>query len=479
MIFNSLEFGLFFGLVFGTYWCLGRRAQNYCLLVASYVFYGAWDWRFLGLIALSTAVDYWVGRLLGATETPARRKLLLSLSLLTNLGILGVFKYLDWLTTSFAELAASVGWTVDPLTLEVVLPVGISFYTFQTLSYTIDVYRRELAPTRNVVDFALFVAFFPQLVAGPIERASRLLPQIASRRHADLEGFQTAGWLILWGLIQKVVIADNLAAVVDAVYAPAARPTAAQVALGTFAFAIQIYCDFSGYSKIARGVARLLGFRLMVNFDLPYFSRDPAEIWRRWHISLSTWLRDYVYRSLRDRDRARHGRRGAAARSGRNLVLTMLLCGVWHGAGWHFVVWGLLQGLWLAGHRAWRARRPLWRPAAVWARQLQDLGRGLLTFTIICLTFIFFRAPTLGQALDLLVRLTGPWELHSIALWWRPLAFLVLPLALLETLQRITRDEWIVLRLPLVARAVLYACLVMVLVLFGEDFGQPFIYFQF
>ncbi len=317
MLFNSLTFALFFALVFALYVCLPHRARNVMLLLASYLFYGAWDWRFLALIWISTAVDYGVALRLASSEDPRTRRRLVAFSLVTNLGILGFFKYAGFFAGSLTNLLRPLGIELPPFTLEVVLPVGISFYTFQTLSYTIDVYRRQLEPTRDVVAFALFVAFFPQLVAGPIERARRLLPQIRTPRSVTWEGIGAGSWLVLWGLFKKVVVADNLAVLVDAVYAPGSAPTGPEVALATFAFAFQIYCDFSGYTDIARDVARMLGFDLVRNFNLPYFASSPAEFWRRWHMSLSTWLRDYLFRSLS----FRHGR----ASTLRNLGITMLL----------------------------------------------------------------------------------------------------------------------------------------------------------
>ncbi|MEM9555601.1 MAG: MBOAT family protein [Acidobacteriota bacterium] len=468
MVFNSLEFAAFFCAVFCAYWCLPRRAQNRFLLVASYVFYGAWDWRFLGLIVLSTGVDFLIGRALGTAPDAGRRRLLVTTSLVVNLGILGVFKYADWFSASFAALAGRFGWQVDSFTLGVVLPVGISFYTFQTLSYTIDIYRGELEPSRDLLDFALFVAFFPQLVAGPIERASRLLPQIHGARRFDLESLETGGWLVLWGLVKKVVIADNLSLLVDAVYAQGAEPTATQIALATYAFAIQIYCDFSGYSNIARGVAHMLGFRLMVNFDLPYFARGPSDFWRRWHISLSTWLRDYLYIPL-------GGNRGGRIATYRNLLLTMLLGGIWHGAAWAFVAWGLLHGAWLAIDRALRAtpRAPL--PLT----RLSTWARMAVTFHLVCLGWVFFRAGGFLHGAGLLAGLFTPWSLADVGPWLPSFFHLILPLALFELVQEATGDHFVVFRLPFVLRVVVYTGLCAAVVLLGQDFGQPFIYFQF
>ena len=291
MFFNSIEFFLFFAVVFGLYVLLSRRAQNRMLLVASYIFYAAWDWRFLSLLLFSSVVDYWVGSAIGRSSDPRRRKFLVSLSLVSNLGILGLFKYAGFFSQSLQDL---VGQELPQFASDIILPVGISFYTFQTLSYTIDVYRGRLEPIRDFLDFALFVSFFPQLVAGPIERASNLLPQICGERQLGWQNIKSGSWLVLWGLYKKVVIADNLGAVVDAVYRSGSEPTSGELLFATYAFAYQIYCDFSGYSDIARGIARMMGFELMLNFRLPYLAANPADFWRRWHISLSTWLRDYL-----------------------------------------------------------------------------------------------------------------------------------------------------------------------------------------
>ncbi|MDH5528867.1 MAG: MBOAT family protein, partial [Paracoccaceae bacterium] len=321
MLFSELTFWAFFAIVMAAYLVLPHKAQNRMLLVASYVFYAAWDWRFLSLILLSTFVDYLVGLALAGTEDERRRKRLLWLSLGINLGMLAVFKYLGFFIDSFQAMLAGIGYEADPLILSIVLPVGISFYTFQTLSYTIDVYRRELKPTRDFLDFALFVAFFPQLVAGPIERAKNLLPNIEMPRVMSWENISRGAVLCLLGLIKKIVIADGLAPSVDAIYS-SPDPSRLDILLATWFFAIQIYCDFSGYTDIARGVAKMLGFGLMRNFAQPYFAANPQEFWRRWHISLSTWLRDYLYISL-------GGNRGGRWSTYRNLMATMTLGGLW------------------------------------------------------------------------------------------------------------------------------------------------------
>ena len=472
MLFNSLEFALFLCVCLGLYAVLPHRGQNRMLLGASYLFYSAWDWRFLGLIVVSTVVDYAVGLRLATASDPGARRKLLALSLATNLGILGAFKYAGFFSESLADLAGRFGFHVPQLVLHVALPVGISFYTFQTLSYTIDVYRRRLQPTRDFLDFALFVAFFPQLVAGPIERATHLLPQIRSPRRVSAAHVGSGAWLVLWGIFKKVVIADNLAALVDAVYAPGAQPTGAEVLVATYAFAVQIYCDFSGYTDVARGVARLMGFDLMVNFNLPYFATSPADFWRRWHMSLSTWLRDYLYITL-------GGNRAGVARTYRNLMITMLLGGLWHGAAWTFVVWGAYHGGLLALHRAmgpWLARV---RPVGAAGRVAWYCLRVALTFHLVCLGWLVFRAESMAQVTVLLGALAGPLDVASIVAWLRPLAILVAPLVLVQLGQALSGDREFVLRLPLPARAATYVVLFALIVGLGEDHGVPFIYFQF
>jgi D-alanyl-lipoteichoic acid acyltransferase DltB (MBOAT superfamily) len=472
MLFNSLEYALFFGTCFAVYVALPHRAQNRLLLVASYVFYGAWNWRFLCLIALSTVIDYAVARRLAATTGHRARRALVTVSVVVNLTILGFFKYAGFFADSFARLMGFFGVTLPPFALHVVLPVGISFYTFQALSYTIDVYRRDVEPARNLLDFALFVAFFPQLVAGPIERAGHLLPQILRRRHVTADAVGAGTWLVLWGLFKKVVVADNVAALVNAAYAPGALPTSGEILLATYAFAIQIYCDFSGYSDIARGSARILGFDLMLNFRLPYLSASPREFWRRWHISLSTWLRDYLYVPL-------GGNRSGALLTYRNVVATMLLGGLWHGAKWTFVVWGAYHGLLLVLDRIGRPLIARVSRVGPFSPRTWRLAATVATFHLVCLGWLFFRADTLAHAGSLLQRLLGPPALGLALDWLGPLLALTAPLVLVESAQAVSGDLDVVFRWPVPARAALYALVFVVIVVLGEDFGQPFIYFQF
>ncbi|QDU68006.1 MBOAT family O-acyltransferase [Engelhardtia mirabilis] len=395
MLFNSLHFLWFFALVWGVYWALGRRPrlQNLLLLAASNFFYGYWDWRFLGLIWASTLIDFACGL---AFERPGmtgtRRRAVLGISLASNLGLLGFFKYFDFFAASAAELLASLGLGAHEWTLGVILPVGISFYTFQTLSYTIDRYRGTIPAERSLVDFATYVAFFPQLVAGPIVRAAEFLPQVRARRvfrwSDQLEGLELA----LWGLFKKVVLADNLAPAVNAVFAGGGDEVGYLARIvGVYAFTLQIYGDFSGYTDIARGCAQAMGFRFPWNFRMPYFASDPQEFWRRWHISLSSWLRDYLYISL-------GGNRGGALVTYRNLMLTMLLGGLWHGAAWNFVLWGGYQGLLLSLHRAW-SRRPSYRPAST---RLGAAVRWVCFLQLVVLGWLFFRAESMAQIVGFL-----------------------------------------------------------------------------
>ena len=341
MIFNSIDFAIFLPIVFLIYWYLTNKnlkLQNLFILAASYVFYGWWDWKFLTLIVFSTLVDYTIGCLLKNEENEKKRKILLYTSLFINLSFLGFFKYYNFFVENFVEAFSLFGVKLNIETLNIILPVGISFYTFQTLSYTIDVYQRKLEPTKDLIAFASFVTFFPQLVAGPIERATDLLPQFYKKRvfdyHKAVDGLRQ----ILWGLFKKIVIADNCAQFANIIFNNSADYSGSTLVLGAIFFAFQIYGDFSGYSDIAIGTSRLFGFELKKNFHFPYFSRDIAEFWRRWHISLNTWFRDYIYIPL-------GGSRGGTAMKVRNTFVIFIVSGFWHGANWTFIAWGLLNAI--------------------------------------------------------------------------------------------------------------------------------------
>ncbi|SFN72393.1 D-alanyl-lipoteichoic acid acyltransferase DltB, MBOAT superfamily [Bizionia echini] len=391
MLFNSLDFAVFLPLVFILYWFVFKRwlsAQNGLLLVASYVFYAWWDWRFLGLIVFSTLVDYAVARGLVKAEKSQKRKLLLGISLICNLGLLGFFKYYNFFVDSWVDAWGRLGVSLSAQTLSIILPVGISFYTFQTLSYTIDVYRKQLKPTTSMIQFATYVAFFPQLVAGPIERAKQLLPQFATPRVFNSEFAIGGVSLIIWGLFKKMVVADNCAFFVNQLFAGSGGYSSAELFLGAVLFAFQIYGDFSGYSDIAIGVARLFGFRLMTNFAFPYFSRDIAEFWRRWHISLSTWFRDYVYIPL-------GGSRGSKWLQIRNVLVVFIVSGFWHGANWTFIVWGGLHALLFLPLLLQQKNRQYIQETRI---QLYQLPRILYTFVVVCFAWVFFRADSLSLA---------------------------------------------------------------------------------
>ncbi len=351
MLFHSAIYALFLPTVLAIYWLLtlikpplrAVRVQNGLLLLVSYFFYGWWDWRFVGLIILSSLIDYVVGLSLDATDDPRRRRFILAASLVANLGILGFFKYYNFFVGSAVQALTALGVAAHASTLRVILPVGLSFYTFQSLTYTVGVYRRELSSQRDPIAFFAYVAFFPQLVAGPIERAAHLLPQFLRPRHLTPEEFASGLRQITWGLFCKLVVADNCAVVVNSIFDSAAARPGSVALLGALFFAFQIYGDFSGYSHIALGSARLLGFELMQNFATPYFSQSIPEFWRRWHISLSTWFRDFVFIPL-------GGSRVSKWRYARNIILTFTISGLWHGANWTFVVWGFLNGLYYLPH---------------------------------------------------------------------------------------------------------------------------------
>ncbi len=384
MIFHSLDFVVFFLVVTTIYWRLPLRWQNALIVVASYVFYGYVHPWFVTLIVATTVVDYWVA--IGIESHPARRRLLLAASLIANLGLLGTFKYFGFFAENVQAVLALVGLDVSRPALNLILPVGISFYTFQEISYTVDVYRGTLHARRNFIDFAAFVCFFPQLVAGPIERASRLLPQIERPRTWSWPVARDATFLIAWGYLEKLVVADNVGVIANKVFA-LEQPGFVTLWAGVFAFAIQIYADFSAYSNIARGTARWLGVDLMVNFDHPYFAVGPADFWRRWHISLSTWFRDYVYIPL-------GGSRRGRVRSTANVMATFLLSGFWHGASWNFIIWGGYHGLLLLAARLVGGRTP---PAP--RRTPGDLPHVLVTFVLVSIGWLMFRETDLTMLL--------------------------------------------------------------------------------
>jgi len=478
MSFTTLTFLIFLVTVFALYWSLrDRRTQNVVLLTASYIFYGWWDWRFCLLMIAASLVDFFVGLGLNKVEEPRWRKVLLTCGLSANLGMLGVFKYFNFFAENFQALVTKLGWHVDPITLNVILPVGISFYTFQTMSYSIDIYRRKMRGTTQLIEYLAYVSFFPQLVAGPIERATHLLPQFFKDRVFSDEQARSGCKQALWGVFKKMVIADNLSPIVDTAFANPSAYNGAELALATVGFALQIYCDFSAYSDIAIGVARLFGFELMRNFAYPYFSQSVGEFWRRWHISLSTWFKDYVYFPL-------GGSRVAKPRMAMNVMITFMLSGLWHGASWNFIIWGALNGLGvlpeiLRPHsRRTAGELPAEQPSA------KTFARILGTFSFICVGWIFFRAGSFADAILILQRI--------VTAFLAPVGGLLrsdetdgrvwVVAALLLGAEWIKRSEWHPLagiRWPQPVRWVAYSALLWIALYLGTFGSSPFIYFQF
>lgn len=444
------------------------------LLVASYLFYGWWDWRFLSLLFFSSLVDFTCGRLLDGKVPQHRRKDILAISLLSNGGMLLTFKYFDFFSNSLSSALASIGVQSDLPMIRLVLPVGISFYTFQTLSYTIDIYRGKLRSTDRLFDFMLYVSFFPQLVAGPIERATTLLPQILTPRRFEWTTVTQGAQLVLVGFFKKMVIADNLAPVVNDVYRDGS-PNGLAIVLATYAFAFQIYLDFSGYTDIARGVARMLGFNLCLNFNLPYVATNPSDFWRRWHISLSTWIRDYVYIPL-------GGSRSAGVRPIINLIATMFLAGLWHGAAWHFVLWGIFHGILLVVFHQFGVKD---KDVPSEGRQEGSLLFALKAigfFQLTCVGWMIFRADSVVSFLQYFsnVMQVWNWSLASVdpVLPYRLLIFAV-PFTLFQIyqFQKANLEPW--QQWPVSMRTVFYLALFYAIVFLGTPEHQEFIYFQF
>ena len=459
MIFSELRFFAFFALAFGVHWALrSNTARKRWLLVCSYFFYGLWDWRFLGLIAGSTLLDYVAALRMRSSPNP---RAWLLVSLVGNLGSLALFKYLDFFIESAAQLASALGFEPNLHTLGLILPVGISFYTFQTLSYSIDVYRRELEPVRRFDDFALFVSFFPQLVAGPIVRAVDFLPQLDTARLWRDVRVRACLTLFLVGFVKKACVSDNVVQLVDPYFAQPNAYDALGAWTATLFYAVQIYCDFSGYSDMAIAVSGLLGYELRVNFDFPYFAASIKEFWRRWHISLSSWLRDYLYIPL-------GGSRGSAWFARRNLMLTMLLGGLWHGAGWNFVIWGGLHGLALVVHRVWEdSGRKLPAPLGM-----------LLTFLWVCMAWIFFRATSLESAWTGVRSFVGFASPGELSWGWAPLATFAALAATHALGATHAVGRWLERRSESVY-AVCYGAAFALAFAFSNGAVKPFIYFQF
>ena len=471
MLFNSLDFVFFFLLVYGLYLVLRRRGQNILLLLASLFFYGCWDYRFLALILTSITTDYFCALGIGAASTEALRKRYVALSAVINLGILFFFKYYGFFGDSLNRLLSLFGSGVNLNVLRFILPVGISFYTFQSMSYTVDVYRGHLKPTRNFADLALFVTFFPQLVAGPIERGSHLLPQVQRPRVVTHSYVREGAWLVLLGFYKKVVVADNLAVFVDEVFNAPAQAHGFAIPAALLAFAFQIYGDFAGYSDIARGTARLMGFDILYNFKMPYFAVNPSDFWRRWHISLSSWLRDYLYIPL-------GGNRHGTFMVYRNLLLTMFLGGLWHGAAWHYVFWGMYQGLILVIHRALlKPLERLWKLSRI-PPAAERLINTAFFFAVTCGGWLLFRVNQMSDIPILARNVFRPFAWNGRVTLLTLLVYAA-PLVLLDLAQERSRDMMVGKRWPAAARALCYAATLAAIFLSGAVEVREFIYFQF
>lgn len=474
MIFNSFEFAVFFAAVFPIYWLLRLRAQNLFLIAASYLFYGWWDWRFLFLLAGTTLIDFWAVRRIGAAgDDERRRRGWMIFSVAINLAVLGFFKYFDFFIESGASTLSKLGIEWSEPALRFALPVGISFYVFHEISYAVDVYRRRVEPETDLVVYALYIAFFPQLVAGPITRAGHMLPQFRrARTFPDADERYSAFVLVLSGLFKKVVLADGLAGAVNEIFGSPDDRGLLPLLVAMFAFSVQIYGDFAGYTDIARGLARFLGIEIARNFEQPYLARNITEFWRHWHMSLSSWLHDYLYVPL-------GGNRGGKWATYRNLMIVMLLGGLWHGASWHFVVWGGLHGAALALHRAFgrdvdrgRAELPSWR----------DVPAIAANFVFVSVLWVFFRADSFADALDffggMTAGLTGP-----AAGAWKPVAvtlavFLPIMLAI-DLLDRGRIQLAPLRRVPALAQGALAGAAIVALIVYSGGAPEPFIYFQF
>jgi D-alanyl-lipoteichoic acid acyltransferase DltB (MBOAT superfamily) len=482
MLFNSIDFAIFLPIVFVLYWFVinkNLKWQNAFIVVTSYVFYGWWDWRFLSLITFSIVVDYFIGVFLGKEENQRKRKLLLWISICVNLGFLGFFKYYNFFVDNFVAAFSFFGMDIKAQSLNIILPVGISFYTFQALSYTIDVYKRRLEPTKDFIAFAAFVSFFPQLVAGPIERATNLLPQFYKKRTFDYSKAVDGLRQILWGLFKKVVIADNCAQFANQIFNNSADMNGSTLLLGVLFFTFQIYGDFSGYSDIAIGTARLFGFDLMRNFNFPYFSRDIAEFWRRWHISLSTWFRDYLYIPL-------GGSHGGTWTKIRNTFIIFIVSGFWHGANWTFIAWGALNAIYFLPLLLTNKNRNHLGTVAQ-GKLLPDAKEFfsiLFTFGLTVFAWIFFRAENLGHAFSYISGIfsSSLFEMPKFDRMERALMTIILTgvFVVIEWIGR--EDQFAIQRLGLtwkrpVRYAMYYAIIIVIFLLGGQ--AQQFIYFQF
>ncbi|MCW5799585.1 MAG: MBOAT family protein [Nitrospira sp.] len=481
MFFDTPVYLLFLTVVVFTYWRLGWRSQNVLLLAASYFFYGWWDWRFLGLIFISTVVDYFCAHYIEATSNQASRRYALFISVFLNLGFLGFFKYFNFFAQSFQSVCEAMGLSVSMSTLQVLLPPGISFYTFQALAYIVDVYYKRLKPADSFIDYALFISLFPHLIAGPIQRPSHLLPQVQAHRIYNPEKVFDGLSLIVSGLFRKCVIADNCALLADGAFSgKLGEPSVAVLAIGTYAFAWQIYGDFSGYSNIARGSAQLIGFHFMVNFKQPYLAASLQDFWHRWHISLSTWLRDYLYIPL-------GGSRKGQIQTYVNLMLTMIIGGFWHGANWTFVVWGALHGVVLSIERAfsrmvgYRADNHESDQQGEWIRPgISKWVKRIAIFHVVCLGWVFFRSESINSAVGLIYHGMSRFEwIPEYATAFMFLVMFTVPLFLIDLINERRGEEYLFEKTHPYAKVLTAMTLVILTLMFAGSKSNAFIYFQF
>jgi len=477
MLFNSIGFAIFLPTIFALYWFVFNksfRLQNLLLLVSSYFFYACWDWRFLFLLVFSTLLDYFTGLKMMQAENQHSRKIWFWLSIVVNLGFLGVFKYYNFFADSFASAIGQLGFQVNPWTLNVILPVGISFYTFHGLSYVIDIYKRRIKAERNFIDYSVFVSFFPLLVAGPIERATHLLPQIQRNREFNYSNAINGLRQILWGLFKKIVIADQCAEYANLIFNNSANYSASTLILGAILFTFQIYGDFSGYSDIALGSARLFGIELLRNFAFPYFSRDIAEFWRRWHISLSTWFRDYLYIPL-------GGSRGGTWMKVRNTFIIFLVSGFWHGANWTFIIWGGLNALYIMPSIIFNTNRTNLEIVAKGKvlPSIKDFFAIIITFGLTVFAWIFFRAENLKHALKYIGSIFNRSVFTVPTVLPKTLLLLIIIFLIIEWLGR--EQQFAIAKIDLkkkLFRWIFYFILIITIFYFSGA-EQQFIYFQF
>jgi len=476
MLFNSIEFLIFLPTVFILYWFVlnkNLKIQNTLVLLSSYLFYGWWDYRFLSLIFLSTVVDYIIGINIPKQNSEKNQKLLLWSSVLFNLSVLGFFKYYNFFVDSWVELFSLLGYEIKSIwTLNIILPVGISFYTFQTMSYTIDIYRKNLEPTKDFISFATFVSFFPQLVAGPIERASNLLPQILKKREFQYYQVKEGLKLILWGMFKKVVIADSLAPIVEDIFSNYEDFGGGTLWLGSIYFSFQIYCDFSGYSDIAIGTSKLFGFELMSNFKYPYFSRNIGEFWRRWHISLSTWFRDYLYIPL-------GGSQEGKWKSIRNIFIIFLVSGFWHGANWTFIFWGLFHSILFLPSFIFNKNRKY--TSSITAEEkllpsLEEFINLIITFLLVTIGWVFFRSETIGDSFSYLNSMTS--NINDINHLSPKIGIYILFLVFVDWTQRFNERNLFFNFPKFFFRIFVIICVFLILINFKNE-SQQFIYFDF